>query len=152
MLLKGKHLQDVLLHGEGPVSENQPPLVCFGSWCRPVSPVVFDISSCMVSRLPNLLINVHFHFPGVQDAPWRVAGSWCVYDCNSRAGKGWSECFAQGKRGRTATYLALCTRNFLTLTWLKCSCFVASFHKPCALMCGFETGTSEIPVLWDTIC
>lgn len=54
--------------------------------------------------------------------------------------------------GRTATYLAVCVRNFLSLTWLKYSCFVALFHKPCALMCGFETGMSEIPVLWDTIC
>lgn len=84
ILLKGKHLQDVFLHGEGPVSENQFPLGHFCSCCRLVSPVVFHILRYVVSRLPILLINVHSQ--GVQNAPWRVAGSWCVYDCNSRAG------------------------------------------------------------------
>lgn len=144
ILLKGKHLQDVFLHGEGSVSENQPPWVHFCSWCRLVSPVVFHILSYMVSRLPILLINVHVHFQGVQNAPWRVAGSWGVYDCNSRAGKGCSECFAQGKRGscwKDSNVFSSVCEEFLSLAWLKDNCFVALFHKPCALMCGFEAGT-----------
>lgn len=63
VLLKGEHLQDVFLHAESPISENLSPLVHSCSWCRLVSPVVFDISSYMVVRLPAPINKYSFSFP-----------------------------------------------------------------------------------------